>query len=163
VQAPDEEEGESQGSVDRVSRWGRERVVLAAIAVPVLIVTVTSLIGDRLILSSQADARSGDLPSALSAAEDAASFQPYAATPHLQQALVLQLQHNLDAAAAQASEATRLESTDWRTWYALSQIERDQGDKSAAAATYDHARSLNPRSPVFTGEPAPGTAPPPSP
>ncbi len=103
----------------------------------------------RDVRQSQADARAGQLDSALDAAQSAERFEGFAAAPTLQRALVLEAQGNLDAAAAAAQDATQKESTNWRTWFTLSRIETERGRAQAAADAYGTARSLNPRSALF--------------
>ena len=103
----------------------------------------------RDVRQSQADARAGRLDSALNAARSAGRFEGFAATPSLQRALVLEAQGNLEAAASAAQDATREESTNWRTWLTLSRIETERGSAQAAVDAYRTARSLNPRSPLF--------------
>jgi tetratricopeptide (TPR) repeat protein len=101
------------------------------------------------IRESQHEFREGDLAAAFDAAQDAERIQPYAATPNLQEALILEANGELDAAAAAAHEATGAESTNWRTWQVLSRIEAERGDAEAALAAYQEAKRLNPRSPIF--------------
>jgi cytochrome c-type biogenesis protein CcmH/NrfG len=64
---------------------------------------------------------------------------------------VLELERRFPAAAAAAAQATRAEPTDWRTWLVRSRIDAERGAPAAALAAYRRARSLDPRSPVFTG------------
>lgn len=116
-------------------------VAVAAIAVPL---ASTSLVRD-----SEAAVRGGDLEKALEDARSAENVQPGAATPRLQQALVLELQGNLPAAAGAARGATERESTNWRTWLVLSRVEAERGNVDAALVSYRKAKSLNPLSPLF--------------
>jgi hypothetical protein len=126
-----------------------QRVGVAAVAVIAIIVIAIPLASTSLVRQSEADFRSGDLESALSAARSAENVQPSAATPRLQQALVLEAAGDLPAAAAAARSATENESTNWRTWLVLSRIEAERGRAAAAVADYGEARSLNPRSSLF--------------
>jgi O-Antigen ligase len=114
---------------------------IAAIAVP--------LASTSLVRESEAEARAGDLPAALSDARSAENVQPDAASPRLQAALVLESQGNLDAAAVAARAATERESTNWRTWLILSRIEAELGNATAAVRDYRRARMLNPFSELF--------------
>ncbi len=68
------------------------------------------------VRASEQDVNRGRLDSALSEARSAADIQPYAATPRLQEALVLERQGKFGQAAAAARLATPKESTNWRTW-----------------------------------------------
>jgi O-antigen ligase len=116
-------------------------VAIAAISIP--------LASTGLVRQSEADARAGDLPAALSAARSAQNAQPDAASPRLQEALVLESEGELEAAAAAARAATERESTNWRTWLVLSRIEAELGHASAAVSAYREAHSLNPFSELF--------------
>jgi O-antigen ligase len=156
------------GAVLRTSAGGRgrarlssgrtwQRIALGAIAVVALAVIAVPTVAVRDVRNSQADARSGHLSSALDAAENAGSLAEFAATPSLQQALVLEAQGHLDGAAGAARDATRQESTNWRTWLTLSRIEAERGNAKAAVDAYRTARSLNPRSALFAT--APGGSP----
>jgi O-Antigen ligase len=121
-------------------------VVLALIAIAVI---ATPLATTTLVRQSEADARAGDLPGALEAARSAQNVQPDAATPRLQQALVLEEQGELAPAAKAARAATERESTNWRTWLVLSRIEAERGRAGAAVRTYVKAKSLNPHFSLF--------------
>jgi hypothetical protein len=116
-------------------------VAIVAIAIP--------LAATSLVRQSEADARAGDLPAALRAARSAQNVQPGAATPRLQQALVLEVEGDLAAAAEAARAATERESTNWRTWLVLSRIEAERGMAGAAVRDYRRARSLNPHASLF--------------
>ena len=127
----------------------KARIALAALALVSLVVIAMPTLAVRDVRQSQADARAGRLDSALDAARSAERFEGFAAAPTLQRALVLEAQGNLEAAAAAAQDATRKESTNWRTWFTLSRIETERGQPEAAADAYRTARSLNPRSALF--------------
>jgi hypothetical protein len=116
-------------------------VAIVAIAIP--------FAAEDLVRESKAAARDGDLAGALGAARTAADVQPYAATPRLQEALVLELQRDYPAAAVAAKAATKRESTNWRTWLVLSRVEAERGNAAASVAAYRKARSLDPLSPLF--------------
>ena len=80
----------------------------------------------------------------------------FAATPTLQQALVLEAQGDLNGAAGAARDATHQESNNWRTWLTHSRIEAERGNAKAAVDAYRTARSLNPRSALFATSSASG-------
>jgi O-antigen ligase/polysaccharide polymerase Wzy-like membrane protein len=101
------------------------------------------------VRASEQDVANGDLSAALSEAKSAADIQPYAATPRLQEALVLERQGKFDEAAAAAREATQKESTNWRTFFVLSRVEAEAGNAKASLAAYSRAKQLNPHSGVF--------------
>ena len=125
------------------------RLSLAAVPVAALVAIAIPLTSASLLRQSTAEAREGDLTAALRDARSAQNAQPGAATPHLQQALLLEAQGNLYLAAAAAGGATKREATNWRTWLVRSRIEAKQGRASAALRHYRRARFLNPRSSLF--------------
>ena len=141
---------ERDESEDREARRGLPgRVVLAAAAVVALVVIAIPLTAAKSITDSEQAVAAGDLDEALDKADDAAGLQPYAATPSLQRAIVLELEGDIDAAAVEAREASRQESTNWQTWLVLSRLEARLGNADEALAAYRNARSLNPQSPLF--------------
>lgn len=127
-------------------------LVLALLALPALAIITISLAGTTAVRDSQAQARSAQLTPALEQALAAEDLQPYAASPSLQQALVLELKGDLDGAAVAAREATEKEATNWRTWLTLARIEAENGNPEASVEAYRQARLLNPTSPVFGGD-----------
>jgi hypothetical protein len=122
-------------------------VIVAAIAVP--------LASESLVRESQSEAAAGDTTAALADARSAQNVEPGAASPRLQQALVLEQLGELDPAAAAARGATERESTNWRLWMIRSRIEAERGEAQAAVAFYRRARSLDPNSPTFQREERP--------
>ncbi len=127
--------------------WGRISVALAALAS--VIVIAIPLASTSAIRQSQGSAAAGDLSRALSEAKSASEIEPYADTPRLQAALLLEQQGNLAAAAREARAATTRGSADWRNWTTLSRIEAKRGNAAASVAAYRRARALNPRSLLF--------------
>ena len=123
------------------------RLLVAAIAIAVLAVIWFPLRGATALEQSQIDAADGDHAAALDQARNAADAQPYAASPFIQQALILEQQHRLSAAAA----ATRKESTNWRTWITLSRMQGERGKVNASIHAYERARALNPKSAMWDG------------
>jgi O-antigen ligase len=114
---------------------------LAAIAVP--LATASDL------RSSQNAAATGNTGAALTDAQNAARIEPGAASPRLQEALVLELQHRYPAALAAALHATRDEPQNWSSWLVLSRVEAEAGHPKASIAAFKRARSLNRYSPIF--------------
>jgi hypothetical protein len=125
------------------------RAGIAVAAVAAIVAIAIPLASSSLLRQSQADAREGDLPAALAAARSAQNAQPDAASPRVQEALLLEASGDLPAAAAAARAATGREETNWRNWLVLSRIEAKQGNADAAVRAYVKAKSLNPRSPIF--------------
>lgn len=127
-----------------------QRIIFVPAAIAAMVAIAIPLTSTMLIRKSQSDARAGEFPAALSAALTAQNVQPGAATPRLQQALVLESQGSLVSAAAAGRAATRREPTNWHTWLVLSRIEAERGLAPAALRAYRKARSLNPHSPLFS-------------
>lgn len=125
------------------------RAAFVVVALAAIVATAIPLASTALVRQSEADARAGDLAGALEAAKSAQNVQPGAATPRLQQALVLEEQGNLAAAGEAARVATERESTNWRTWLVLSRVEAERGRAVDAVHAYREARLLNPRSELF--------------
>jgi hypothetical protein len=125
------------------------RVAVGFCALLALAVIGATLLGEGHVRASRSDAKAGDLSSALEQAESARSIEPWAATPRLQEALVLELQGRMREAAAAATEATEREPTNWRTWLVLSRLEAFRGHADASVAAFRRARDLNPRSLLF--------------
>ena len=125
------------------------RVGFGAVALAALAVIAIPLGGAAAIDRSRDAAIAGQVPDALTAADDAAAIQPYAATPDLQRALLLESQGRFAEGAAAARAATEEEPENWRLWLTLSRLEAEAGNAKAAVAAYREARDLNPRSVIF--------------
>jgi len=141
------EEGEESGRHSPFPVPARVGFALAALAAIVAI--AIPLASTALVRQSQAEASEGDAAAALSAARSAQNAQPGAASPRLQQALLLETAGDLTAASAAAHAATEREATNWRLWLVLSRIEAERGQVDAAIRYYRKARSLNPYSSLF--------------
>jgi Flp pilus assembly protein TadD len=120
-------------------------VVLAVVALPVIGLTLS---GASNLRESQAAAASSP-SSALRDAADAQRVQPYAASPKLQKALILERSGSLSAALGAARAATGDEPTNWRTWFVRSRIEAELGRSHDAVEHFRRVRALNPRSNLF--------------
>ncbi|MDQ3758473.1 MAG: O-antigen ligase family protein [Actinomycetota bacterium] len=125
------------------------RLLLAGLAACGLVAIAIPIAGASAIRDSQSQVRAQDYSAALDQANAAATIQPYAASASIQEALVLELQGDFDAAVAAARMATEEEATNWRTWLVLSRLEARAGNADASVAAYREARSLNPNSAIF--------------
>jgi O-antigen ligase len=125
------------------------RAAFAVLALAAIVAIAIPLASTTLVRQSQAEANEGDPSAALSAAKSAQNAQPGAASPRLQQALLLETAGDLAAAGAAAHAATEREPTNWRIWLVLSRIEAERGQVDAAIRYYRKARSLNPYSSLF--------------
>jgi len=126
--------------------WRLGAAAAALLAIVAIAIPLASL---SLTRQSQAAVRDGDLTAALEDAKDAQNVEPAAATPRLQQALVLELLGDFPAAEAAARAAVERESTNWRLWLVLSRIAAERGRAGASVAAYREARALNPRGEIF--------------
>ncbi len=127
---------------DALGLW--QRLGVALIALVAIVAIAIPLASTALLRQSEEDFREGNLAAALNAARSAENAEPAAASPRLQQALVLEAGEEFAAAAEAAREAAERESTNWRTWLVLSRIEAERGDAEASVRAYVKARSLNP-------------------
>jgi len=125
------------------------RAVLALLSVLALGAVAVPMAGALATRDSHDAAAEGRLAAALEDSRTAERLQPYAATPHMQRALVLETAGALADAAAAAKAATADEPTNWRTWFVLGRIDARRGEDAAALASLRKARSLNPRSPLL--------------
>lgn len=136
-------------SADGARDPGPAEIALPVLAILSLAVITPPLLSEVYVSDSQEASREDRLADALQSARRAESMLPMAATPHLQQALVLQRGGLLGAAADQARTATEKEATNWRTWLVLSRIEEDRGRTAAASRALERSEELNPRSLLF--------------
>ena len=127
----------------------RARALLALLAVLALLAIAIPLAGASALRSSQSAAGDGRLATAFGDASTAERTQPYAATPNLQQALVLELAGDVERARAAAVRATEDEPTHWRTWLVRSRLEARAGRTAAAVDSFRRAKRLNPQSVLF--------------
>lgn len=127
--------------------WSRVGFGLFALAAIVAIAIPLTAASD--LRQSEEDVRDGDLAGALEAARSAQNAEPAAASPRLQEALVLEQAGAFGPAAGAARAATERGETDWRTWLVLSRIEAQRGHAAAAVTAFRQARKLNPQSPLF--------------
>jgi O-Antigen ligase len=125
------------------------RFGVAAAALLAIVAIAIPLASTSLVRQSQAAVREGDLEAALEDAKDAQNVEPAAATPRLQQALVLEMLRDFPAAETAAREAIERESTNWRLWLVLSRIAAENGRIDASVDAYKEARALNPLGEIF--------------
>jgi tetratricopeptide (TPR) repeat protein len=101
------------------------------------------------IRRSQQRFAAGHLAGARDAALSARSVQPWAASPHLQLALVEERRGNLPAAQSAIAKAIELDGLDWRLWLTSARIDSEVGNANAAHMKLERAVELNPRSPLL--------------
>jgi hypothetical protein len=143
---------ETGARTSRLPGWLRgsaPRLALCAVALLCLAVIAVPMASTGALRDSQSLALRGQLGPALARARDAAKLQPYAATPQMQQALVLEQAGDIPHALTPALRATQDEPTNWRTWLVLSRLQARAGNVPAALAAYRRAHALNPHSAIF--------------
>jgi hypothetical protein len=125
------------------------RVAAVAAAAGVVVAAGIPLLANTDVAASRQAAAAGDVGAAREHAQDARGWQPWAATPYLQLALVEEQASDPERARDWIAQAIDREPGSWRLWLAASRIELAAGRPAAARASYAHARRLNPRSPIF--------------
>jgi O-Antigen ligase len=133
------------------SPWRRHgpRIGICVLSVLGLAAIAQPLWGAVKLEQSYEAAEDGRWSDALDDARSAASVQPYAASPRLQEALLLERRDRLDPALRAAREATEREEMNWQTWFVLSRIAAKSGERSEAAEARRRAQELNPRADIF--------------
>jgi hypothetical protein len=125
------------------------RAAIAVVSLAALGAIAVPLAGALAIRQSQSAAAAGQLRAAYQDALAAQQIQPYAATPRLQEALVLETAGELGPATSAARAATVNEPTNWQTWLTLSRIDAERGAIGAALSAMKRSIRLNPRSTLF--------------
>jgi hypothetical protein len=125
------------------------RVLVCAIALLAVAVQLPPLAGVSALRASQAAAREHDDRHALAAAGDAAAILPWAASPHIQLALLAESRGDLAVAEREARDAIALEPTNWSHPLLLARVLAERGDAPAALAAFVRARELRPQAKVF--------------
>jgi hypothetical protein len=131
----------------REPAWRRylPAAVTAVVSLVALTAIVIPLASSSAVEQSREEVTDGDLDAGLESARSAVAIEPYAATPRIQEATILELMGRLDEAVPLAREAAEKEPTNWRTWIVLSRLEAESGDPRAAVESYRKAHSLFPR------------------
>lgn len=129
-------------------RWP-SRTAAVAVAVVCLVAIAYPLAVTSAVRRSQTAASAGNSSEALSEARTAVRLESGSASAQLQLAVVLEDRHELSAALAAATHATRDEPSNWSAWLVRSRLEAENENVTAAVATYRRARSLNPLSSLF--------------
>jgi O-Antigen ligase len=124
------------------------RGVAAAVALAAMIAIAIPFAATSAVRSSQAEAQAGHVRAALADATTAQRLEPYAATPRLQRALILEAAGDLRDARVAIAQAAARESTNWQIWLIRARIDAESGQAAAAVRDYRRAHMLNPLSPT---------------
>ncbi len=125
------------------------RAPLALLAAGVAVFQVPGILSSSDIRHSQAAARAGDTVNALALAGDAVSAEPWSASAHEQQALVLESTGQLRRARHQESIAVSDEPDNYVHFLIRSRIETELGQLRPAVRDYRQAYHLRPHASVF--------------
>jgi Flp pilus assembly protein TadD len=125
------------------------RAVVAAVALMLVAAEAVPLATQQKVRASQEALKEGNADSALAEAQDARALQGWAASPHLQVALVQESRGRLRSARESIRIAIDRDRSDWRLWAVAARIEEASGSIAEARRSFDRARALNPRSPLF--------------
>jgi hypothetical protein len=127
-----------------LARAGLIVVGLAAVAL-----IVPPVLAERHLDASRVAFDQGDLEQSYDRAVSAERVQPYAASPRLQQALVLERTGQLAEASHAARLAIERAPTDWRPRVILARLTEMTGNTAEARRNSEEARELNPNSGIF--------------
>ena len=125
------------------------RLAAVGLCLGAALVIALPMAATEAVRDSQALARSGNMGASLIRARDAVALQPYAASPWLQEALVLEVLGRIPQALQAAQHAVRNGPTDYDNWLVLSRLQARDGHAHRALTDYVRARSLSPNSPLF--------------
>jgi tetratricopeptide (TPR) repeat protein len=131
------------------ARPGWARVVVAAIGLSLIGAQAIPLLSQTRIEASRAAAARGDLAEADDDANAARRLQPWAASPHLQLALVKEEAGDLGSARRSIRRAIDNDPSDWRLRLVAARLETKAGLIPQARKSLERARSLNPKSPLL--------------
>lgn len=123
---------------------------VVGISLACMAVTVSILGGSDLMNESHSAFGDGEPAVALEKAKDAASIQPYASEPKVQEAQILASLNDKEGALAAVQEATDLDPLNWRPWLVRAQISAQAGHVPESLKAFRTARSLNPNSLLFS-------------
>lgn len=128
---------------------------LAVAGLAVAWVSMLALVGpllvDREIDASNAAAADGNLPSAVSHAENARKIEPWATSPEKQLGLLAEREGNYPAAIDHLDRAIDREKDYWLLYYLRARVENSAGDEAAARADFAEAVRLNPEEKCLSG------------
>jgi O-Antigen ligase len=126
------------------------RAAVLVVCLGVIAVVGLALLTQARLKSSASAAARGDSAAAISAAQDARRLEPWAASPYLQLALLEEQAGDLRIARAWLADALERDKRDWRLWLVSARINAELGSIGPARRSLARAKSLNPRSPLFS-------------
>jgi hypothetical protein len=132
-------------------RWMRPRLLLAPAAVLALILIAIPLASTVAVRASQMAVRNNNLQQALADANTAQSIEPGAASPYLQQALVLEQANDIPAASLAIKRAIAREPNNYQLWLTAVPIATAADHPLQAVSDYRRALVLWPSIPTQVG------------
>jgi tetratricopeptide (TPR) repeat protein len=132
-------------------RWLHPRRLLAPAAILALIVIAIPLASTIEFRTSQAQVNAGHLHRALSDAKTAQAIEPGAASPYMQEALVLEQANDITGARAAIKQAIAREPSNFQLWLAAERIATEANHPRQALADYWRAFMLFPNFPILYG------------
>jgi O-Antigen ligase/Tetratricopeptide repeat len=142
---------ERASATGREARRARPWLLAGALVIGLAVVAAQAvlLLSHLQVERSQAASARGDRATALEAARAARDLQPWAASPRIQLALVHEDAGRLEQAAAEMQGAVERDPENWRPYYLRARILFELGAAEAAEESFELARRLNPRSPIW--------------
>jgi O-antigen ligase len=128
------------------------RIGFVVVGLSILVAQAIPLLTQHEVRASQEAATRGDGKVALDRALAARDLQGWAASPHLQLALVNEQTGDLVAARRSIADAIERDRSDWRLWLVSARLEAKTGHPARARERLREARRLNPRSPLLRGD-----------
>lgn len=125
------------------------RITVAVVALAGCVVELPGAVMTSDLRRSQNAAAHGDLKRAITLADEAASAQPWAASPYVQQGLLAEAAGDLTLAHVDLNLAQQREPTNWRIPLLLARVEAERGRPRLALRQYVRARYLRPQAAVF--------------
>jgi O-Antigen ligase len=126
----------------------RRRFGLTVAGLGIAWISAVALVGpllvDREIDASNAAVVDGNLPSAVSHAENARKIEPWATSPYKQLGLLAEREGNYPKAIDQLDKAIDREEDNWLLYYLRARVQNRAGDGAAAQADLRQAKRLNP-------------------
>jgi hypothetical protein len=135
----------------KLTRRGRlvGRGIAVALAFGVIVAVAIPLLAQTDVRASQQAAARGDSQAALSHANDARGWQPWASSTQLQVALAQKDAGRLGAARGSIAKAIQADPSDWRLYVVAADIDKASGHPAAARASLLRAKRLSPRTPLL--------------
>ncbi len=133
----------------------RRRFGLSVVGLAVAWIAMLALVGpllvDREIDSSNSAVAAGNLPSAVSHAENARKIEPWATSPYKQLGLLAEREGNYALAVDRLEQAIDREDDNWLLYYLRARVQHLAGEAAAAREDLAEARRLNPEEKCLEG------------